>query len=731
MKLVTKIVFTSVVLAVITVAALPTLLSRKSFQPAVVEHLNSYIPGRIEIENYSLSWFGGIHIEKFTLRDADDAIVAEFEKFSTDSSLFAVLFNSQFDKKTDILALNLNIIKEPSGKTNLEESLGADLLLDLPSPLVLTDMQLQYYPKSDQQFTAKLSGITKQENLKGSFDIEMAVKDENLHVKADIKDFPVGILDALATSKNPDLFGMLPKLLGKSLNISVDKSMVNDHFELKLVGNSQSKPISWAATVNFDQPKSVDNLTTLLTAMNSYNIQIKEVPAALLDEIYGEGERFQNTFGDLISVSLQGTGADFSKFSVGIFSDNIEVPEVVVTLNDISQENLSGSFSIGKLIFIDEGKKHLLSDLHIVWAYNGVKRDFSANLNGNVAEAGKINGKVKYIDDESRINAFLQGKQVPAHFFEIFSGQNVFAPIFGHLIDTEIEVDTNGTHGYANVDLKGNNGYLVFKGLITDNMLTLKAPLYLQTQPSEQLGRELFREYLPPLGELLTGDSPMSILIDPEGFVVPVSDFDINMVKIKKAKLELGKLIFRNKGEVKKIAKFLNANSNDNVSIWFTPQYFSVDDGLVEISRTDFLLMDRYPLAFWGKIDLARDYIDATLGISDRALENAFNVKGLAANSLLQIPVKGKLDKPKVDTSMAIARIGSLAAKQKGSPEGLLIGTVLDIANGSSREKTPAPTTNPLPWADQMKSSSVSETDSSKKGIEAQAKDILKGIFKK
>jgi hypothetical protein len=541
MKLFFKFLCGIVLVLIVIILALPSIISLKSVHPSLVSELNATIPGHIEVKDYSISWFKGITIYGFQLKDPQGELVLEFQKFETDTHLLTLLLDKKLSKKAEIEALNAHIVMTPSGKTNLEESLGSNDFLKHVTPLLLSNANLQLDPSSE------------------------------------------------------------------------------------------------------------------------------------LD--------------------------------------------------------LTGLITINKLSFPDNKVQHVLSNLKIVWKYDTVLNDIEAKLSGNIAKNGEIAGEILFNHKSSSLYAFLRGSNIPAHFFELASGTNFFEPIFGESIETNLEFDVVNMDGSVNVQLKGQNGLLDLKGNVVDGILTLTDPFYVETEPNQKLAKELLKKYSPILGELQSGESRISLTVDPKGFSLPLFDFDLNKVLVNRAKVNLGKLTFNNKGDLKKAAKFLNAPSSDKMIIWFTPQFFSLSGGRLDLARTDFLIQNSYPLAVWGSIDFARNYVDAMVALSDTTLNRAFGIKGMSPNTFLQLPLKGKIDRVKIDTTQAMTKIASLLAKQQGAT-GMLLGVVLDIAQGSNNEKTPAPTTNPLPWADQIKTADRQESkNSTQKQIESAAKDLFKGIF--
>jgi hypothetical protein len=133
---------------------------------------------------------------------------------------------------------------------------------------------------------------------------------------------------------------------------------------------------------------------------------------------------------------------------------------------------------------------------------------------------------------------------------------------------------------------------------------------------------------------------------------------------------------------------------------------------------------------------LIRDNIQMVIGLSGTALSRALEIRGLDKDAMVQIPVKGTISNFRIDSSKATTKIGALVAQSTKGPEGIVIGTVLDMVNGKEGN-VPPPTTNPLPWADQMQSQEqISERDRSPgskgpmKGMQKEASKLLKGLFR-
>jgi hypothetical protein len=146
------------------------------------------------------------------------------------------------------------------------------------------------------------------------------------------------------------------------------------------------------------------------------------------------------------------------------------------------------------------------------------------------------------------------------------------------------------------------------------------------------------------------------------------------------------------------------------------------------------LVSDTYHFAAWGTADLSQKRVDMIIGVAGNTISKALGVAGIKRDSMLQIPFKGPLSNPKLDKTKAAAKISSLVASKQG-PEGMILGTFIDLASGTFLEQDPPPpTTNPFPWGVMAE---VSENEQVKEKvkispleeIEKGSKSLLKKIF--
>ena len=303
--------------------------------------------------------------------------------------------------------------------------------------------------------------------------------------------------------------------------------------------------------------------------------------------------------------------------------------------------------------------------------------------------------------------------------------------LLGERIRSEIKIDINQLHGPIFVSLHGPNGSLQFDAQVNNGVMTLNKPFTAEVTATPLLGREVLKGLVPFLNELIRADSPLTFQISTDKFSFPLRDFDTRRIEIGQASIQLGKMHFRNEGDLQSILGLLNAQETEEVPIWFTPLYWNVSNGVIGIWRMDMLVADKYPIATWGKIDLVKDKVNMVIGISGTSLNQALGNSNIPQDYFLQVPLKGTLAKAKIDKNQTASRIGAILAKSKGGTEGLVFGTLLDLANGKEG-KVPKPTTDPLPWQPEKtnEESQKQQTTDPIKKFEKEAKSVFKNIFK-
>ncbi len=285
----------------------------------------------------------------------------------------------------------------------------------------------------------------------------------------------------------------------------------------------------------------------------------------------------------------------------------------------------------------------------------------------------------------------------------------------------------NGT-GPIQAELYGANGKISFEGYLQDDVIRLTQPFIGRFGLTSLLRQKVLYEISPLLGEVYSSDNLIYFEILPDETRIPL-DFSLDRLVLPKIKLDLGRLYFQDQGMLSYILNILHSSDpHGDLTIWFTPLYASLNNGILLIERMDMLLAGTYPNAVWGKIDFNKDKVNLIIGLGADTLKKAFGAKELPKDYILQLPMKGSLSSVSIDKSKATSKITALVAQSQGGAKGAIVGGLLDLMNGGGQDKRPPPpTTTPLPWEDPVSSNNQDEIKSKQSAIYTPADLLQKG----
>lgn len=374
--------------------------------------------------------------------------------------------------------------------------------------------------------------------------------------------------------------------------------------------------------------------------------------------------------------------------SIDRFAGIDQAAQQSIVFNGINSQISSNN--IEKQIAIKMSAKGQASNVSSSW-------DINATL-----ENGFNNGKLNLNDLSLALDAYVENVSIP------MLGALLFNPSLGQQLETVIGPTFNANvssklvamHGPVMINLKGNNGQIYIDGQLRKGILTLNKDLQSQVTITPALGKYVLKEFIPIVDGILGSDQPLTLTISKDGFAVPLQNANILNISVGQAALALGKVRFSTQSQLAKVLSLLTPANTKELNVWLTPAYFSLNNGKVNLQRLDLLINNQYPIATWGNVDIGGDKVHMTIGLTKTAIEKAVGVSGMPKGYMLQLPLRGTLDNASIDKSKAAGRISALVAQNQGSPQGMVLGTVLNIATGGLNEsKPPPPTTNPLPWA--------------------------------
>ncbi len=437
------------------------------------------------------------------------------------------------------------------------------------------------------------------------------------------------------------------------------------------------QPASFVWTVT---PEGYSNLATWLKGSAVYSLS---QPATLKGAI----STFSVNFNQILESALY----DANLTADGVAFSNTTIPQILIHFSH-KEPSLPHAFQISA----------------------------SADTQGKLLCQGSFNPP-----GTADINLLLQ--QFPSATFDLFTSpflgnQFSLATLCGPVINLKGSTTLNQWNGPCSFELHSANLRSSLQGALKEGILTLVQPLQLQLTITPQISTMLAKmsKSKEPVSYRSVG--PVTFVVQPQGFSYPISQPDLSQIQIGTARLELGKLLCRNQGNIQSTLGLLKSGqyrSGDEVELWFAPCDFTATNGIINYERTEILFAQDYQVCTWGNVDLPRSYVDATLGLTASCLKRAFGVPNLPKKYVLQIPVRGPFSDIEVDKGKATSKIGSLMLwQQKGDiaggllkgPAGKFFGEALDKLGplpGGDEDAPPAK--RPFPWEQEDDSRNTSD----------------------
>lgn len=410
---------------------------------------------------------------------------------------------------------------------------------------------------------------------------------------------------------------------------------------------------------------------------------------------------------------------------------------------------LGARLKVDNLILVDrkKGNRTVLDSLAATFSSKDIGDALQIDLNATVRNNEAVNGILtakgsiqELFNNDATINkeALSLALDVTADNLHVNLLSRLLSPyptmpekleaVLGDPVNGQVDVQLTKMNGPVKAKFSGTNGRFTLDGALTDGVFTLSQPFTVEVTATPMLGKYVLSEVVPFLEGLKSAEDRIKIHIDNNGFRFPIKGFEIGKINIPKAVIETGKMQLAGQGNMRTVLGLLGKDRHDTFTAWLTPVYFHMQNGVLKLERVDLLLDKSYPLAAWGTVDFIKDRVNMVIGIRGTALANAFNIIDLSPDYMLQLPLKGSTSNPSVDKRKAAARISALVAQTQG-PQGMLVGTVLEVASGSlTDDPVPGPTTSPLPWdGTETKPKKPSSVQSEiKKG----ASSLLQGLIK-
>jgi hypothetical protein len=446
-------------------------------------------------------------------------------------------------------------------------------------------------------------------------------------------------------------------------------------------------------------------------------------------------------------------------FDIGIEVKALNIPFFNASLQDLA---INGSFNILN-VSLEQNKKMLQMD-----AFNAtfskakgsspinVKVDadvfssYDKTVTSGILDASlMINGLSGYLADlqtsSASINASLNLEHFPTLALDFLQTKaNLpFSSTFGETLNAKFEMNHTPEQGNFKILASGKETVLKLSATGKNGIYNLVDDVIFQTRLSKELSSFLFASK--PLGiEKLTSDYPLVCRISSNASQFTLFPFRTEMLNISSCMFDFGRVTLDSSKILPQTLNLLkSSHRGDNLSVWFQPIRTSIKNGLMNISRFDFLVQDAFQMALWGDVDFNQKQVGLTLGLTASCLQKAFGISELPKTYVMQIPVYGSFDDVKIDSKKATSKIAKILAlqhggsllEQFGGKSGGAIGGILKelskIPDGD--KKAPDPQT-PFPWeqTSSKTSAKASEKPESKKAIrssDSPVKQLMKVFF--
>ncbi len=355
----------------------------------------------------------------------------------------------------------------------------------------------------------------------------------------------------------------------------------------------------------------------------------------------------------------------------------------------------------------------LLSTEAISANSKGSEQSGLLNAKGSITDLTEKDGRLDLSKISSSID--VQIHRMPSAVFDFFARSlgdcsSSFNAIFGPVLSVEGRIQLKNASGPISMNINSPGTRASINGSLSNGTLLLTEPIYAQVNMTPELSHFLLAGVNPLSITEIRAQHPITMEVDPKGFSIPLTDFEMSKVNIPNAKIELGQIGCKNEGNLNialSLLKSVQLSQNNNLSLWFSPIDLHIKEGTVDVERTEILIAETFDIAIWGTIQPVKNKVDMVLGLTADCLSKAFSISNLPQDYVLQIPMTGTLQDVKINTGKATAKVAALLALKQadiaggvaGGPAGALFGKFINkLGSLPLNDKGTPPAKHPFPW---------------------------------
>ncbi|HSX12056.1 MAG TPA: hypothetical protein VLF61_01035 [Rhabdochlamydiaceae bacterium] len=544
---------------------------------------------------------------------------------------------------------------------------------------------LDIYFKSEGQ-PIELKATVKSYKLERPLDFSKS----QVYFSMSTEEFPLGLLDGLVGSDQP-----LTTLFGPSLNLNfqAETSPEEQLFSLAAKGKS----------LNFETSFGLKNRLLTVKKPTTFDWILNEKSYALLDRWLTEEKE-----------------APFELQKPAHFHLSIPTFSYLLTEQDLNSALLNATLISDHCNFIEKktGRIISLDQFKLALSHLNQTTPIALDLGATVNREGKCVLKAEFDPRYNQIpfSAQIQGQiqKLPTVLLDICArplGRTdfPFSIFFGETLNAQVAASLKNFTGPVQFNIHSPNVRTSLDGSFENGILTLNQPLHAQILLTHKISSLFLKEVNPLSITSIESLHPVTLQIDSEGFSLPFTS-EWQTLSIPNAHIELGQIFCKNEGNLSLTLGLLKQNiePSSDLSLWFTPIDLHIQDHTCTLERTEILINNSLEICTFGNIDLAKEHADMVLGLTSQCLHKAFGIENLPPDYVLQVPLKGSMDRVKLDTKKATAKITALLLWQKsglassvigkgstGALIGELIGKLATLPDRDTQSPTPK---QPYPW---------------------------------
>ncbi len=285
--------------------------------------------------------------------------------------------------------------------------------------------------------------------------------------------------------------------------------------------------------------------------------------------------------------------------------------------------------------------------------------DISGEIENLLNSQGKIDFKNISCDLKARMQNF------PAYIWDFFLKTK--NPIFYSLLEDHADIESHikfqKGKGDIQTKISSENLKTLIDAHLNQSTLTLNKPVRATFYLNQEISSYLLKDTSPLFVTGFKAENPIVLTINEKEFKMPLNPISLKTLSVGQGTLDMGKIEVQNSGFLKTVLgllKIKKISKNNEIKLWFTPVTFSIQKGILHLNRMDMLVETSLHLCSWGNINLLNKKLDMVLGFTKDTLKQAFGMKHLPQDFVLQVPIEGTTTHPQINSPATATLITAL-----------------------------------------------------------------------